>query len=425
MGRSAVMAELKKLGEKPKPKKSTKAKTSARTPKTGKMSIAQTREELAKAQEELAKIKDAAWCHLCGTLKDRLHFYVDSDPMSKTGVSPICKECANKIAFRVGSDGERQEPTKESVKLALRYLNKPYYEKVWDSSVQESQSLIIQKKLNNVWTSYIKNISMINYKGKTYADSDMFKSPSMAKLLAEKKKEYEETPEMKESFEQNKDDVLRLLGYDPFINENPDDLPFLYANTIGYLDTSGLANEDQLKMSSIIEIVKNFNHTNKINDMLAELMSDKVNIGANMATIKALESTKKDITSSTLGLAKDNAISLNYSKNASKGENTWTGMVKKLKEMDLREQEVNVYNAKYADGLRQVAEISDAAIIKQIALDENDYVGMIADARKMITDLTKKADKYEEIARQLLRENYDLKDLLKEHGIDIGNGGDD
>lgn len=416
------MAELKKLGERAAKPKTKITKSQTKESSSGKMSIAETRELLQKTQDELEKIKSSAWCHLCGAFKQKLNFYIDSDPLSKTGTSRICRECANKLAYRVGDDGVRQDPTKESVILALRYLNKPFYNKVWESSIQESQNLIIQKNLSNVWTSYIKNISMINYKGRTFADSDIFNTNAAPTKAEQEKKPIKQSKEMKQALKQNREDVLRLMGYDPFENENPEDLPFLYANMVGYLDTSGLAGRDQLKQSSIVEIVKYFNHANKLNDILSRLMSDEINIETNISTIRSLESTKKDITSSILGLAKDNGISLNHSKNASKGEDTWTGMVKKLKDLDLREQEVNMYDITYSDGLSQVANLSDAAILKQIALDENDYNGMLIDARKTINDLQKKADTNEELARKLLRENLDLKDTLKEHGVNIKGG---
>ena len=103
----------------------------------------------------------------------------------------------------------------------------------------------------------------------------------------------------------------------------------------------------------------------------------------------------------------------------SKGENTFTGVVKRLKEMNLREAEVNAFDIGTAEGMRQVADISNASIIKQIRLDENDYTDMLAQQREMITKLQSKADENEEIARILLRENQDLKKFIEEQGINI------
>ena len=168
-----------------------------------------------------------------------------------------------------------------------------------------------------------------------------------------------------------------------------------------------------MRVSSIIEIVKGFNHIEKINDLIAKLISDTPNMEHNIVTIRALEDTKTKITSSILGLAKDNGISLKNSVNASKGENTWTGKVRKLKEMDLRDAEMNLYDTEYSEGLRQVAEVSNAAIIKQIKLDENDYADMLTQQRALIEKYKQIADENEEKARILLRENGDLKDRIK------------
>ena len=78
--------------------------------------------------------------------------------------------------------------------------------------------------------------------------------------------------------------------------------------------------------------------------MITLLMRDVRNLEKNISTIKNLEDTKNKITSSVLNLAKDNGISLKHSVNASKGENTWTGKVKKMKEMNLLEAETNLYD---------------------------------------------------------------------------------
>ena len=90
--------------------------------------------------------------------------------------------------------------------------------------------------------------------------------------------------------------------------------------------------------------------------------------------------------------------------------------------MNLREQEVNLYDAEYSAGLAQVADISNAAILKQLRFDENDYTDMITQQRDLIKKYKKFADDNEEKARILFRENNDLKDLLKSHNIPLNGG---
>ena len=395
--------------------------TAKKTTEPAKMTPAQMRKQNLELIEKLEKFESYGYCYMCDSHKSKEKFYVSTNPIIMSGITPICKECARKIALRVDKNGEEHEPTKDSVKLALRYLDKPFLEVVWNASVQESEKLIAGKTKSNVWTAYAKNIAMVNYIGMTYAESDMFKIA----VIYDDEKTVENTETNKdilESYEQNKKDAIRLLGYDPFIKENISDQPFLYSSLVGYLDASEDANEDRMRLSSIIEIVKGFNHIEKLNDIIANLMNDIQNIERNISTIKNLEDTKNKITNSVLNLAKDNGISLKHSVNASKGENTWTGKVRKMKEMNLREAEVNLYDVETSAGLSQVADISNASIVKQIRFDENDYSDMIIQQRELVNKYKKIAEEYEEKARILLRENIDLKATLIEHGL-LDKGG--
>ena len=67
--------------------------------------------------------------------------------------------------------------------------------------------------------------------------------------------------------------------------------------------------------------------------------------------------------------------------------------------------------------MQQVQEISDASIMKQLALDESEWSDMVAEMRVVNTGLRKEKDAYQEINRILLRENLDLRDTLKENNL--------
>lgn len=388
-----------------------------------KLTAAQLKKKVETQEEKIRSLKEGAWCYMCDTHKAKDKFYMSTDPMCKSGLTPICKDCARKIALKVDNKNVEHEPDKESVKLALKYLNKPYLDRIWDSSMQEMENLASGRVKSNIWVAYIRQISMGQYNGMTYFDSDFYKvktnisEDSSDNSSVENKDSSDE--EIMSAYEQNKKDAIRLLGYDPFSKESTAEQPFLYATLIGYLDAAEEANDDRMRLSSIIEIVKGFNHIEKMNDIIARLMNDYTNIEANISTIKNLEDTKSKITASVLKLAADNGISLKHSVNSTKGENTWTGKVRKMKEMNLRDAEVNLYDAEYSAGLKQVADISNASILKQIMLDENDSADMIIQQRELITKYKRIADEYEEKARILLRENIDLKALVKENGINI------
>jgi hypothetical protein len=386
-----------------------------------KLTAAQMKDKIIRLEDKVDSLKNGAWCYMCDTHKSRDKFYVSTDPLNKSGLTPICKDCAKKIALKIGKDKVEHEPDKDSVILALKYLDKPFLNDLWDASVLEADNLASGRVKSNPWNAYIKNVAMGQYNCKTFSDSDFYYSKKDEKNdnIDDTSNSFSVNKDLLDTFTQNKKDVIRLLGYDPFEKEQPGDQPYLYASLIGYLDSSEDANEDRLKTSSSIEIVKSFSHIEKINDVITSLMSDVKNMEKNISTIKNLEDTKNKITSSVLNLAKDNGISLKHSVNASKGENTWTGKVRKMKEMNLSEAETNLYNIEYSAGLQQVAEISDAAILKQIRLDENDYNDMIIQQRELINKYKKKSDESEEKSRILLKENYDLKSLLKDNNIDL------
>lgn len=377
--------------------------------------------EIRAENEKLLKILETGCrCAMCGKVKDQeTKFYYDTDPiMGGSSFSRICRDCAKAIACRRDKNGEDHEPTKDSVKLALLYLNKPFLESVWNSSIQESENLVTGRQKSNVWASYIKNIQMVNYVGMTYKDSDMFKEKIVYddELTTEDIVNAHAGQDNYDSFEKNKSDVVRLLDYDPFEKESLADQPFLYAQLLALLDSSEEANEDMIRTSSAISIARGFLQAAKIDDALAKLMADMSQLQQNSATIKSLQASKSDIMSNIKNLAAESCLSLKNSKNSIKGENTWTGKIKKIKDLNLRGSEVNGFDIATCRGMQQVQEISDASIMKQLQLDESEWSDMVAEMRVTNQNLRRERDQYKEINRILLRENLDLKDYLEDIG---------
>lgn len=388
-----------------------------------KMTITQCRSAYKKLKEQYLKLTNGAYCHECGEFKGKDKFY--KSPKTASGLIPVCKECLYRIGTGYDEKTKETHETKETVIAAMRKADLPFLQDLYDNSCTAITNEVSGKKRGTGYSQMITCLqSLPQYFGMTFADSDFYSEDQLSLINKEEtnngnKNNTIPDNEIGEQFEQNKKDAIRLLGYDPFENESLSEQPFLYATLIGYLDAAEEANDDRMRLSSIIEIVKGFNHIEKMNDIIARLMDDSAHIESNIGTIKNLEETKSKITASVLKLAADNGISLKHSVNSTKGENTWTGKVRKMKEMNLRDAEVNLYDAEYSAGLSQVADISNASILKQIMLDENDSADMIIQQRELITKYKKIADEYEEKARILLRENIDLKALIKENGIDI------
>lgn len=388
-----------------------------------KLTAAQLKKKVETQEEKIKSLKEGAWCYMCDTHKARDKFYVSTDPMNKSGLTPICKDCARKIALKIGKDKIEHEPDKNSVIETMRYLNKPFLSKLWDASIQESENLASGKVRSNGYYSYVKNVAMGQYNTLTFKDSDIFGNNTSENETPKESTTEEELIESHagldtyDSFLKNKNDVIRLLSYDPFEKEDVADQPFLYSQLLGLLDSSEDANEDMMRTSSAISIVRGFLQQSKIDDTISKLMCDISNIERNSATIKSLQESKGKITSVITSLAQDSCISLKHNKNAKKGENTWTGKIKKIKSLNLRSGEVNGFDIDTCRGMQQVQEISDASIMKQLALDESEWSDMVSEMRVVNTGLRKEKDAYQEINRILLRENLDLRDTLKENNL--------
>lgn len=381
--------------------------------------------EVRKENEQMKKLLETGCrCAMCGKVKDQeTKFYYDTNPMlGGSSFSRICRDCAKAVACRRDKNGEDHEPTKESVIEALRLIDKPYIELVWNASIQESENLVTGKTKNNVWSAYAKNIQMIQHVGKTFADSDFFKDKIIYpdEIKKEDVLSSHEGQDTYDSFEKNKSDVIRLLDYDPFEKELVCDQPFLYAQLLALLDTGGSeVNEDMIRTSSAISIARGFLQASKIDDTLATLMADLAHLEKHSATIKSLQDSKKQIMGYIKDLAAESCLSLKNSKNSIKGENTWTGKVKKIRDINLRDYKVNGFDIETSRGMQQVQEISDASIMKQLALDDSEWSDIVADMRKTNVQLRKELDAYKEINRILLTENIDLKDFMEEKGIGL------
>lgn len=361
-------------------------------------------------------------CPYCNKEKVETEFYMSSDPLVMTGKTTMCKDCAEKIARNWDPrTKEYHDCTKASVQEALERLDKPFLDKIWDSSYFEYINDDSGLKRTNIWAAYIKNIGMKQYVGLRWRDGDLFTSYKEralreAKDVSASADVQSETIKETEEYEVNRRDVIRMVGYDPFLNYPiKEDKPILYAQLVSFIDDE--TKNDGMKMNAVIQIVQAFNQIQKINDAINDLTSDVRKLNNNNGTIKQLADTTTKLLSGANALAKDNGISVNFNNSKSKGANTLTGKMKELDQIGFRDAKINMYDIDYCKGMQQVAEISAQAQVNQIGFDENvmNEIGNIR--RELVDDLQKQRDKAVERARLLLIENRDLKDFLKEKGL--------
>ena len=275
-------------------------------------------------------------CPHCGETKKRTLFYVSSDPAVSIGVAFPCRDCAEKIARNYNpKNGKFGEVTLSSLKNALCYLDKPFLQNLYDSSYNEVHDETLDRNRTNLWAAYIKNVQMKNYKAMRWRDGE-FESDNPNTQQAETSIEDRDVnPEVLSELEKNRKDVVRLIGYDPFEKEAEEDKPLLYAQLIGYIDGDG-NNDDMTRTLDCIEMVRGYLQLQKINDMSAKAFANLAKTGQS-GEIKNYMATKKQIADVISQLAEQSCISQRHNKNSKKGENTWTGKIKMLKDLNLRE----------------------------------------------------------------------------------------
>ena len=376
------------------------------------MAEATRMKKVTKSEEEVYR------CFYCDKKKHRTAFYKHSVHYNKSGITPICKQCANDMANRV-EYGLSNGVTLDSMLFVLRLMDKPFIKAVFDSADRMTKDPSLDAThTRTIFGNYISILSKTKYADATWEDTEAVRTKEILEDNGEdtRKIEMPKDLDLIEESEANRKDCIRLIGYDPFLSEPEADRPFLYAQMIKYLDASAEANEDAMKVSSIIQIVKSYHQASKIDIVISSITSDPKQLLDNASILKSLHTTQKTLMDTALSLAKDNGISFAHNNNNSKGANTLSGKLKKMKELNLREIEVNGFDIGTSGGMKQVADISNASILSQIRLNENDIPEMIADQRILIEKWEKIAFKASEQARILLRENQDLKAYIERIG---------
>lgn len=356
-------------------------------------------------------------CGNCGRiLADSVNFYVSNSIVNKyTGRTSICKDCVFKI---LENNIEKTGDIQGAIYSLCRLLDIPFLKGIYESSMMEA---VYDKQLTkmqnglNIWKKYIKTInSLKNYKGYTFENGEIpvKQDEPITNNIVKQVKITEEDLEVKLRDKQNREDIIKIIGYDPFVNEKDEDKSYFYSRLIDMIDED--MQNDSMKLTSVISIIKAQKQVDKIDDAISELMKNPLTMIQKAGDIKLLTATKKELQKSILDTAKDNRISDLYSGTKTTGANTLSGIVKKLKELDLTESQVNLYDIQTSQGMLQVARLSNKAIVEQLNYAENEYADMVNWQRG-------KLDYFENEYKKVAEENRKLKVLCNVNNIDYKN----
>ncbi len=316
--------------------------------------------------------------------KSRSSLYVAND-----NYVPICRECLNeKFAdYRARFD----EVT--AVKIICHYMDIPFYYSLYDSIIRNSENFTIG--------FYSRQMNSKQYASKTFINTLLDK-----KELGIETKEFDEIKEQQWSLPElrAKNDVIDIIGYDPFDGYDEEQRKFLFNNIIGYLGEDGIE-DDTYKISQIIQLVNNNYQIEQVNKTMA-----KLNPQLNASDFKDLNSMKKQLVDSNDKIAKENGISVKNRLDKQAGRSSFGNLQRYLRELDFADAEVNYYNQLKSEGTQWAANMSLKAIKENGFFDENDKKDMLEFQYKKIQELQSKLDDVEEENRLLLIENDELKE---------------
>lgn len=339
-------------------------------------------------------------CTMCGkeeTVAEKKFYKLPYSPDHKgnDGYSHICISCIKDEFDRMS--------TRYNQKLATMAicakLNVPFYRSLYES---------VRKQQDNFsFGYYIRQMNSKQYANKTFvltlAEGELEVTKKEAEDDAEELAETNWTVDERRA----KNEVITMMGYDPFDGYAPKVRKKLFTELLGYLDDDELLS-DNYKLSQIIQVINNNLQINQYDVALS-----KLNPSTDADEIARLNRIKKDLVMGNEKIAKENGISVKGRGDQRAGKGTLTGLMRDMREKDIKESEVNFYDQLISPASRWAADISMQSMMENIQLDENDVNDIIEEQRKLLQEYQDKNDELQEERRVWKVKEIETDEIIK------------
>ena len=360
----------------------------------------QTLEKKAKPKYE--KIDTSALpplykCTCCGkTVQDPegKFFKVVQNSLYKAndGYSNVCTYCCDDYFARM-----REKYKDEKIALLMTcaemgwYFSEATYIKMKEKDPQDIRLGDYVKRLN---LSQNKDLTFVDYVISSINNEQFLRSKEEVNQQMESEWTKEE--------QKNKQEVIEVVGYDPFAGYQNADRRYLFNELVKYLDDDVI--DDSYKLSQIIQIVNNNNQIRQYDLLIAQLkpLTDSKDI-------QMLNDLKGKLVVANDKIAKENEISVKNRSNKDIGKSTLTYLMKDLRQKNFDKAEADYYDQLKSEGTRWAMELSVNAIQKNAYFDENDYNEIKDIRRELVDKLQSQVDDLMEDKRKLLLEIQNLK----------------
>lgn len=351
-----------------------------------------------KANTDIVKDPDQMYfCTCCGKKLDKgdTKFYKNSysrDYKANDCFVHLCRSCTTEMFEEYK---KKYGDQRLAVMIMCAKLDFPYYHSLYETVNVRNETFS--------FGMYTRQINNAQYKGKTFATT--LAEGELERTIKESVEESEELWPVEER--RAKNEVIKLMGHDPFVGYSPTDRKYLFTEFLHYLDDDELL-ADQYKVSQLIQLLNNNNQINVYDKSISKLDPVK-----NIDDLKLLSSLKKDLVVSNEKIAKENGFSVKSRGEQKSGRGTLTGLMRDMREKDLKEVEANFYDQLRSPASRWATDISMQSMLENIHLDENDLNDIIEDQRSMLHDIQNENDDLKEEKRIAQLEINDLKEMIE------------
>ena len=362
-------------------------------------------------------LKDKKQCNNCGRILEiTKNFYVSYAKINKfNGRMSICKDCLNSLIVEYIKECE---DIKIGVYKACRitgvYFAEDLFNQSYTSKGYNGNLGLVENGLE-IWKEYIKNVNSLRQNiGKSFDDGKQLSLEVEKETTMNSNAVMDDTEIEKQlEFQRNKADIIKMLGYYPFEGEDAQDL--LCGQLVTFLGDEDIK-DDAIKLNAIISIIRTQRAVDVLSKSLAEKTRDLSRLDDQLGSIKQMSAIQKDLSKTILDTAKDNKLTDLWSGKKTAGANSLTGTLYKLRQINLDDAQVNLFDIKTSLGMEQVAKQSARGIVENLNWGDDASMDMIKEQRILI-------DKYYKLYISLKEENRKLKVLCNYNGINYKQDG--
>ena len=363
-----------------------------------------------KSLSAFGSLAQKLYCVGCKTSLEPEEFWDSNGLMSSLRMTKesgrksfLCKDCTRALYKMILTEceGDHLEAL-----FQLCATNDWYYDDLL------AQSITAELALDDIMPDRYLEVVFNNeeYKGKTFYKQ--LSRSYFVKMSSFKESEDELTEEDK----QNRNDIKKAFGYDPFETKPISQKSMLYRSLNQMVDPT--LNNDLVRQRAAIEIVTNYEEIDRLDVAIAKLSLTPDDIVKNAKDLETLRKMKSDVNKNISMLCKDHGLSAKYANSKSRGAGTLSGIMRDMEDNDYDEGVVNLYDIETSTSIQQCSDISAKSVSAQLKLSDSDYAEMVEEQAIVVRQeiaARKKAEEALRVCKEYLRRQELIADLIQEY----------